>query len=98
MKFSLDIQSISDVITNSSSELFLINSGMPDKEFRKILTEKFIANGYTKEELEDESMIGEIWMEPGNRLHLDFPIMCNSDIVYGILCEIFGKENVHAER
>ena len=35
----MKIKSITDVVTNSSSEVYVIKTGMTEKEFRKILLE-----------------------------------------------------------
>ena len=36
----MKIKSITDVVTNSSSEVYVIKTGMTEKELRKILLEK----------------------------------------------------------
>lgn len=95
-KFLIKIQSASDIITNSSSEIYSIKTDT-DIDIVRSLWDQILLNeyGFEKDTLEDETIRGKIYRdeETGNII-LDYTIMCNVDNVEDKLKEIFGKDNV----
>ena len=94
-KFLILVQSVSGVITNSSSEVYQIRTDLDQSIFRE-LWDNILRNwGYPEEEISNDSTIsGNIYREEGN-LVLDYAIMCNLDhSAFDKLCDIFGKDNV----
>lgn len=97
MNYKIEIQSISDIITNSSSELYTIKSDVPDKQFREMWNEKLRELGFSEDDIfYDETIGGEIYMENG-KLYLDYPVMCNVENIENYLYEWFGRDNVTAD-
>lgn len=96
LKFRLNIQSISDIITNSSSEVFTIYTTMSDSDFREWWSEVLEQLGYTRDEIEGNVTIGGIvYQEGSNEIELSYSGMCNvSDDIGSILRSEFGKNNV----
>lgn len=96
MKILIKVQSASDIITNSSSEIYSIKTDT-DVNIVRSLWDQILLNeyGFEKDNLEDETIRGKIYRdkETGNII-LDYNIMCNVDNVEDKLKEIFGKDNV----
>lgn len=91
----IKLQSTSDIITNSSSEIFQIKADIPEHTFYGIWTRllnKF-EKGWDQSGLAD-TYLGIFEVE-GDYIMLRFPSMCN--IGYDMreaLEELFGEENV----
>lgn len=93
--FKIRIQSVSDIITNSSSEIYQIKSNIPVYYFREIWDSILRNWGYSEEDIENDSTISGIIREEGEYIILDYSIMCNlNESVEGKLAELFGSENV----
>lgn len=90
-KIFISIQSLSDVITNSSSEVFIIDTVMSEKYFKKIWFDMLEAHGY---DLDDRSCTGSI-DKYNDTVTIDFGCMCNLgwDIRQDLQA-VFGEENV----
>lgn len=99
------IKSITDIITNSSSECYQIkNSGISEGKFQEMWNEELVKRGvfdesgnyldeFCKDNLE-HTLRGLIYSEDGY-LYLDFPSMCNIDFsIREVLEGWFGVENV----
>ena len=94
-KFAIKIQSLSDLITNSSSEVYRIKSNVETWMFREMWDGILKNWGYSEEEIRDDSTISGDIRREGDYIILDYSIMCNLDYsAEEKLNEIFGKENV----
>ncbi len=93
--FKIRIQSVSDIITNSSSEIYQIKSNIPVYYFREIWNSILRNWGYSEEDIENDCTISGDIREKGEYIILDYSIMCNLDeSVERKLVELFGEENV----
>ena len=93
---SLKVQSTSDIITNSSSEVYSIKTDTDVIIVRSLWDQILLSEyGFEKDRLEDSTISGKIYRdeETGNII-LDYSIMCNVDNVETKLKEIFGEDNV----
>lgn len=99
----MKIKSITDIITNSSSECYQIKniSGISEDKFKEMWRKELINRGLLNKEgkcpnnscLED-TLEGEIYSEE-NYLYLDYPYMCNVRFnIQKILEDWFGEGNV----
>lgn len=95
IKLQIPVQTASDVITNSSSEIYQIKSDIEVTMFRELWNDILRRWGCTEDEiLNDETIGGKIYRE-NNSLILDYGIVCNLDQdVFDKLRDIFGNENV----
>lgn len=95
-KFLIRIQSVSDIITNSSSEIYQIKSDITETMFREIWNSVLRDWGYSEEDIEnDDTIYGIIRRKDNDYIILDYSIMCNLDFdALGKLRDIFGTENV----
>ncbi len=90
-QITIKIQSFTDVITNSSSELFIISTNLSEDTFKDIWINALKMFNY---DLNDETYMGEI-REEDNKIEINFPIMCNLDNnIYEWLDFTFGKDNI----
>lgn len=95
----LKVRSKTDVITNSSSEVYMIrNSGKACDimaKFQEYLEEH--AEEYGLEDPDRCEWIG-IWdyyaEDKEDGVEFGYEVLCNLDDCYGYLCELFGKDNV----
>jgi hypothetical protein len=94
-EFRVKIQSASDIITNSSSEVYQIKTDIPWLTFREIWDSILRYWGESEEDIRgDETISGTIREEDGY-LILAYDIVCNVDgDIFGKLKELFGEENV----
>ena len=94
-KFAIKIQSLSDIITNSSSEVYRVKTDIETWMFDDIWNKVLKDWGYSDEEIRDDSTISGYIHREGDYIILDYSIMCNLDFsAEEKLNEIFGKENV----
>jgi hypothetical protein len=95
-KFLIRIQSVSDIITNSSSEIYQIKSDITETMFREIWNSVLRDWGYSEEDIEnDDTIYGIIRRKDNDYIILDYSIMCNLDFdALDKLRDIFGTENV----
>lgn len=98
MKYIINIQSVSDIITNSSSETFTINTdasvGLVREWFNNVLRNW----GYSNQQIERDSSIGGCIYERNGKIHIDYDIICNVDeSIYDVLTKAFGENNVESE-
>lgn len=95
MKITIKIQSFSDIITNSSSELFTIKTNMSARAFRDIWNRYLDKRGYNHYFGGYETYHGHIDEEEPGVLTLEYPDMCNLEREdYEWLEKLFGEENV----
>lgn len=96
----LKIKSRTDVITNSSSEVYLIkNSGSADyirSVWQEYLEKHAEEWNLGDPEFPDYCGVWDYYAEdkPDGVVEFGYDILCNLDDCYGGLCELFGKENV----
>ena len=95
-KFLIRIQSVSDIITNSSSEIYQIKSDITETMFREIWDSVLRDWGYSEEDIKnDDTIYGIIRRKDNDYIILDYSIMCNLDHdALDKLRDIFGTENV----
>lgn len=95
-KFLIRIQSVSDIITNSSSEIYQIKSDITETMFREIWNSVLRDWGYSEKDIEnDDTIYGIIRRKDNDYIILDYSIMCNLDFdALDKLRDIFGTENV----
>lgn len=91
----IKIQSLSSVITNSSSEIFQINVDMPENTFKDIWIR--LLNKY--EEGWDEYPLTDTYLGTiesiEDHIEVRFPVMCNIGTeMRDALIDLFGEENV----
>lgn len=95
MKFKILIQSTSDVITNSSSEIYTIKTNIGAQYLREWWDRKLLSLGYSQKEIDDDDTISGYIYEGDGYLTLSYSVMCNVDeSISGILRAEFGKYNV----
>lgn len=87
------IQSASDVITNSSSETYLIKSNIPEDTFIIVWERILTKLGYN---LDDDTHYGEVYSEGGS-FRVEFPMSNLGEDVLEALEMFFGKDNVKVE-
>lgn len=87
------MQSASDVITNSSSETYLIKSNIPEDTFIIVWERILTKLGYN---LDDDTHYGEVYSEEGS-FRIEFPMSNLGEDVLGVLEMFFGKDNVKVE-
>lgn len=98
MKYVIDIQSVSDLITNSSSESFTIYTTAPVDVVREWFYSALRKWGYTDEEIDEDSSIGGHVHGYNGKVIIDYNIMCNvNESIYDLLAETFGAHNVKSE-
>lgn len=94
----MKLTSISDVITNSSSEVYIITTSLSPEEFRAKWNDQLEEWGVFEEQYYtpgDPTFLGEIYRKNEHNLVLDYSVLCNLDQdVYKKLVEWFGKDNV----
>lgn len=99
----MKIKSLVDVITNSSSECYIIkNPKICLSDFQELWENKLIKEGYYDEQMRptektdyEDYIHGELSEDENGNFRLDFPILCNLDFdVDEILREWFGTNNV----
>lgn len=94
MVITIRTQSVSDIITNSSSETFIIQTSLTEYAFTEIWENILIKLGYS---LKDRTYYGSI-RQNYTGFVIDFPIMCNlEDDVIEELYKYFGENNVEIE-
>lgn len=94
MVITIRTQSVSDIITNSSSETFIIQTSLNEYAFTEIWENILTELGYS---LKDRTYYGSI-RQNYTGFVIDFPIMCNlEDDVIEELYKYFGKNNVEIE-
>lgn len=103
----MKIRSITDVITNSSSECYQIKNtkNWTVEEFKKKWFSELVKNKLFDNDgncLDDfcrkceYTLLGEIYSE-GDYLYLDYPVMCNIDFdILKVLEDWFGDNNVES--
>ena len=101
-KIKIKIQSTSDVITNSSSEVYLVKTNISAQQFREMWDKQLKEWKITEEEFYtpelDFTYRGEIYEAGDGWLYLSYDILCNIDQnIEGKLIEWFGRENVKVE-
>lgn len=87
----IKIKSVIDVITNSSSEVYLIRTDKSVEEFKKLWKNILLEIG---EDPSDETIFG-VWFDKiDSGIQLSYPVMSNLDLSEELLIRLFGKENV----
>ena len=94
-EFKVKIQSASDIITNSSSEVYQIKTDIPWLTFREMWDSILRSWGESEEDVRGDETISGIIREEDGYLILAYDIVCNVDEdIFGKLKELFGEENV----
>ena len=94
------IRSITDVITNSSDEAYIIKTQLTPENVKAKYFNALYRLGYGTEDRPRDSCCG-IW-DPNihqageGNVVIDYSVMCNVDDFYSILTEIFGPDNVRS--
>jgi len=94
LKIQIKVQSYSDIITNSSSELFTIKTDLSWFEFETMWEEALRIRGY---DTDDETHHGTIYYDEdrNNIITINFPVMCNlNNDMYEWLNYTFGRINI----
>nr|DAN43791.1 MAG TPA: hypothetical protein [Caudoviricetes sp.] len=95
MVITIRTQSVSDIITNSSSETFIIQTSLTEYAFTEIWENILTELGY---DLKDDTYYGSIRQNYKGFIVVDFPIICNLDEdVVRELYKYFGENNVEIE-
>lgn len=96
MKYYISVQSISDIITNSSSEVFTIHTDTPEYLIRDWLDDTLRVWGYSEEEIVNDSTIrGLVYSDTPGVVVISYGVMCNVDeSLYDLLVVTFGDKNV----
>lgn len=68
-RFKVNIQSVSDIITNSSSEIFSIRTDVSPETFREVWNKILKKWGYN---IEDDTILGDIYEESPGELILSY--------------------------
>lgn len=99
MRYLINVQSVSDLITNSSSEVFTIQTGTPAEVIEDWFHARLKRWGYTDEEISNDSTIsGNIYQEGPGVVVISYGVMCNiNEDIYGLLASTFGNNNVFVE-
>lgn len=96
MRFEILVQTFSDVITNSSSEIYTIKSDIGVDYLREWWDNKLLSLGYSEEEIKNDSTIGGDIYSDENCIVLSYAVMCNvSENILEILASKFGKSNIN---
>lgn len=96
--YKIMLQSASDIITNSSSEIYTIKSGVGEDFLRSWWDAKLKELGYSPKDIADDEFIAGRICEENGHLVLSYPIMCNiSEDIFDILSKQFGAKNVKCE-
>lgn len=96
MKYCINVQSVSDLITNSSSEVFTIRTDTPEYLIRDWLDDTLRVWGYSEEEIMNDNTIrGLVYSYTPGVVVISYDTMCNVDkSLYGLLVTTFGDKNV----
>lgn len=99
MKYSINIQSVSDIITNSSSEVFTVHTGTPAEVIADWFHTHLKRWGYSEEEISNDYTIrGHIYQEGPGVVVISYGVMCNvNEDIYSLLAATFGHENVQVD-
>lgn len=99
MKYRINIQSVSDIITNSSSEVFTIHTGTPAEIIEDWFHTCLQRWGYSEDEISYDSTIrGNIYQEGPGVVVISYGVMCNvNESIYELLANTFGNENVEVD-
>ena len=99
MKYRINIQSVSDIITNSSSEVFTIHTGTPAEVIEDWFHTRLKRWGYSEDEISHDSTIrGNIYQESPGVVVISYSVMCNvNESIYDLLVSTFGDGNVQAD-
>ena len=93
--FKIKVQSVSDIITNSSSEVYQIKTNVPWLMFREMWDSILRSWGESEEDIKNDETISGIIREENGYIILDYSVVCNVDhSIFGKLVELFGEENV----
>lgn len=93
----IKIKSKTDVITNSSSESYIIKTSLETYDVKRIFYDYLEKTGDYGTELEPiYTGIYDAYFEKVDEDHVlvDYSVLCNIDDCEEILVELFGKENV----
>lgn len=96
MKYYIRVQSISDIITNSSSEVFTIRTETPEYLIRDWLDDTLRVWGYSEEEIVNDSTIrGLVYSDTPGVVVISYGVICNvNESLYDLLIVTFGDKNV----
>lgn len=99
MKYYIRIQSISDIITNSSSEVYTVYTDTPVDVVREWFHSILRKWGYSQDDIDYDSTIGGcIYENDFGEVVISYSIMCNiNEDIYSVLTATFGERNVKAE-
>lgn len=98
MKFYIKVQSVSDLITNSSSEVFTVYTSTPVEVIRGWFDNTLRSWGYSEEEMHDYTIRGNIYEDRPGIIVISYNIMCNVNENIGrLLAETFGERNVRVD-
>lgn len=96
MRFKILVQTFSDVITNSSSEIYTIKSDIGVDYLREWWDNKLRSLGYSEEEIKNDDTIGGDIYSGENCIVLSYAVMCNvSENILKILASEFGEFNIN---
>jgi hypothetical protein len=95
------VKSKTNIITNSSSECFSVrNHGgtveVASKWFKYLEDNYKELYGTSENPLWSGVYDASIYME-GDKVFIDYPILCNIDDILGKLCDCFNEDNVEDE-
>lgn len=99
MRITIKLQSVSDIITNSSSECYTIKSRIEETQLREILDKQLAEWGYEREENGGFSGVYDYWIHrEGKYILVNWSVMCNvSENLVDFFRSIFGKDSVWVE-
>lgn len=99
MKYCIKVQSVSDIITNSSSEVFTVQTQVDVDIIRDWFYNTLRIWGYSDEDIcQDSTIGGYIYESSPGVVVISYGVMCNVDeSIYNLLIATFGRENVEAE-
>ena len=99
MKYRINIQSVSDLITNSSSEAFTIYTSTPAEVIEDWFHACLKRWGYSEDEISYDSTIrGNIYQERPGVVVISYGVMCNvNESIYDLLAATFGDKNVEVD-
>ena len=98
MQIRIKIQSITDVITNSSSEIFRIKSTMDTDTFKNIWHDILRIHNYdiSEDSYSTSTYTGDYICQNGKWIEIHFSTMCNVDQDAREHLELlFGKDNIY---
>lgn len=99
MKYYIKIQSVNDLITNSSSEVFTVHTGTPAEVIADWFHNYLRRWGYSEDEIfGDDTIGGHIYQKEPGVVVISYSVICNvNEDIHSLLADTFGYENVQAD-